>query len=131
MVQIKKVFSGFSVDNVEKAKKFYSDVLGLSLKNEQMGLQFVLPGGGTLFLYQKDNHQPATYTVLNFIVENIDTAVDELVKQGVNFERYEGFPFTQDEKGIARGIAAHMGPDIAWFLDPAGNILALLQENTD
>ncbi|HZE87148.1 MAG TPA: VOC family protein [Methylomirabilota bacterium] len=126
MFNAKAAFSGFSVDNLEKAKKFYTETLELKLEDENMGLKFQLPGGGKIFIYAKDNHQPATFTILNFVVENIDEAVDELTKRGVNFETYEGFG--QDEKGIARGISAKQGPDIAWFKDPAGNILAVLQE---
>jgi predicted enzyme related to lactoylglutathione lyase len=84
-----------------------------------------LPGGGTAFAYPKDDHQPATFTLLDFVVDDIDEAVDELKSRGVSLERYEGMP--QDQKGIMRGIAHQMGPDIAWFKDPAGNILAVLQ----
>jgi catechol 2,3-dioxygenase-like lactoylglutathione lyase family enzyme len=124
MFKIKSAFSGFSVNDLEKAKDFYSQVLELDVV-EEMGLQLHL-NGTTVFIYLKDNHQPATYTVLNFVVEDIDEAVDELVKKGIKFERYDGFD--QDEKGIARGIAANRGPDIAWFKDPANNILAVLQE---
>jgi catechol 2,3-dioxygenase-like lactoylglutathione lyase family enzyme len=118
-------FSGISVDSLDKAKKFYSETLGLKLDNEEMGLQFNLPSGGKLFIYPKDNHKPATFTVLNFVVEDIDDAVDALKKHGVEFEMYEGFH--QDEKGIARGKSANQGPDIAWFKDPAGNILSVLE----
>jgi len=127
-VQTKASFSSISVDNLGRAKEFYTKILGLELENEQMGLQFHLPGGGRLFIYEKKDHQPATFTVVNFIVDDIDEAVDELVKDGITFERYEEFPFKQDEKGIARGLSAQMGPDIAWFKDPAGNILSVLQE---
>src|SRR5262245_32299906 len=125
MFQPTHTFSGASVSDQAAAKKFYVEVLGLELKDDTMGLDFDLPGGGHLFLYPKDDHQPATYTMLNFVVDSIDDAVDELVKRGVTFERYEGMG--QDDKGIARGIAANMGPDIAWFKDPSGNILAVLQ----
>src|ERR1700729_3200172 len=124
MIKAQASFSGVSVDDLEKAKEFYTKILGLELRDEEMGLQFKLPGGGRLFIYEKDNHEPATFTVLNFVVGDIDEAVDELVKLGVKLEKYEGFH--QDEKGIARGIAAKMGPDIAWFKDPAGNILSVL-----
>lgn len=117
-------FSGYSVDDLTKAKDFYTQVLGLRLTDESMGLNFDLPRGGHLFVYPKENHQPATYTALNFVVDDIDEAVDELARSGVTFERYPDM--NQDEKGIARGIAANMGPDIAWFKDPAGNILAAL-----
>lgn len=126
MVSILSSFSGFSVNDLAKAKQFYSTTLGLSVEDTGMGLRIQLPGNGTVFLYPKENHQPATFTVLNFVVENIDTAVDDLKSKGVEFEIYEGFH--QDEKGIARGRAANMGPDIAWFKDPAGNILAVLQD---
>ena len=126
MFQPQAAFSGMSVNDQTKAKDFYTNTLGLRLADETMGLSFDLPGGGHLFLYAKDGHQPATYTCLNFVVGDIDAAVDELGKRGVSFERYDGMG--QDEKGIARGIAANMGPDIAWFKDPAGNILAVLQD---
>jgi hypothetical protein len=103
------------------------NILGLQLDSEAMGLKFQLPGGGEIFLYPKPNHQPATFTVLNFVVENIDEAVDTLASQGIQFERYTDLP--ADEKGILRGISANRGPDIAWFKDPAGNILSVLQNS--
>ena len=120
-------FAGFSVDDLKKAKEFYTSVLGLQLEDEKMGLQFILPGGGKLFVYDKSNHVPATYTVLNFVVEDIDKAVEELTKKGVKFQQYNMKEMPQDEKGIARGKSANMGPDIAWFTDPAGNILSVLE----
>ena len=126
MFNAKTAFSGVSVKDLAGAKTFYNQTLGLKLVSEEMGLDFELPGGGRLFIYPKENHEPATYTMLNFVVDNIDEAVDELKKSGVKFEIYEGFH--QDEKGIARGIAAKQGPDIAWFKDLAGNILSVLQE---
>ena len=128
MLKAKGAFSGFSVDDFDKAKTFYTKTLGLEIDDETMGLQLRLPGGGGLFIYSKEDHKPATYTALNFVVDDIDEAVDELTKLGVVFERYEGFPFKQDEKGIARGLSAKQGPDIAWFKDPAGNILSVLQD---
>lgn len=128
MFQVKAAFSGFSVDDLVKAKEFYTKIIGLTLDSEKMGLQLSLPGGGKVFIYEKADHKPATYTVLNFVVENIDDGVLALTQQGVVFERYEGMPFEQDEKGIARGLKANMGPDIAWFKDTAGNILSLIQE---
>jgi predicted enzyme related to lactoylglutathione lyase len=119
-------FSGFSVDDIEKAKAFYTDVLGIATKENAGGTELQLPGGTKAWMYAKPGHQPATYTMLDFVVEDIDAAVDELTKRGVQFERYEGMPGGQDEKGIMRG-APDMGPNIAWFKDPAGNILAVLQ----
>jgi catechol 2,3-dioxygenase-like lactoylglutathione lyase family enzyme len=118
-------FSGFSVDNLAKTKKFYHEVLGLEVDESEMGLEITLPSGGNIFVYEKDNHEPATFTILNFVVADIDKAVDELTNSGVKFEHYDGFH--QDKKGIARGKEANMGPDIAWFKDPAGNILSVLQ----
>jgi predicted enzyme related to lactoylglutathione lyase len=127
MLQAKAAFNGISIDDQEKAKEFYTKTLGLQLEDESMGLHFSLPGGGNLFMYPKKDHKPATYTVLNFVVDDIDEAVDELTKNGVTIEKY-GEDFHQDDKGIARGIATKMGPDIAWFKDPAGNILSVLQD---
>lgn len=122
-------FSGFSVKDVSAAKKFYSEILGLTVTEEKgMGLQLHLPQGGKVFVYDKANHVPATYTIFNIVVESIDTAVDELVKKGVKFEHYSMKEMPQDEKGILRGLKANMGPDIAWFTDPSGNIFSLLQE---
>lgn len=117
-------FSGFSVDNLAKAKQFYTETLSLKVLDERMGLMLELPGGGRVFIYEKPDHQPATYTMLNLEVDDIDEAVDVLLTDGVAFERYEAMH--QDEKGIARGRPANMGPDIAWFKDPAGNILSIL-----
>jgi catechol 2,3-dioxygenase-like lactoylglutathione lyase family enzyme len=125
MFQPKTAFSGFSVNDLAKAKEFYTQTLGLKVVEEGVGLRLHLPGGGTAFAYPKDDHQPATFTLLDFVVDDIDEAVDELKRRGVSFERYAGM--SQDEKGIMRGIAQNMGPDIAWFQDPAGNMLAVLQ----
>lgn len=125
----KAAFSGFSVNNQDNAKEFYANVLGLKVDDNGMGLEVHLPNSdATIFIYSKeDDHKPASFTVLNFVVEDIDATVDALTEKGIKFEHYEGFPFEQDEKGIARGIAANMGPDIAWFKDPAGNVLSVLQ----
>lgn len=122
-------FSGFSVDNIDKAKQFYGEILGLQL-NEQpgMGFGFSFPNGHTVFVYSKPDHQPATFTVLNFPVGNIDVAIDELTNKGIKMIQYSNPKMPQDERGVMRGRAANMGPDIAWFSDPAGNILAVLQE---
>jgi catechol 2,3-dioxygenase-like lactoylglutathione lyase family enzyme len=127
MFKPQAAFSGFSVDDQDKAKEFYTKTLGLELADETMGLELKLPGGGHVFVYPKDDHEPATFTILNFVVDDVDEAVRELVGRGVEFERYEGMSY-QDDKGIARGLKANMGPDIAWFKDPAGNILAVLQD---
>ena len=117
-------FSGFSVDDQAAAAAFYRDTLGLDVTDTGMGLELSIPGGQHVFIYPKDDHRPATFTVLNFEVADIDAAVDELATAGVHLERYEGMP--QDDKGILRGKAAQRGPDIAWFTDPAGNILSVL-----
>jgi catechol 2,3-dioxygenase-like lactoylglutathione lyase family enzyme len=120
-----EAFSGFSVNDLDKARAFYKDVLGLEISTEEgMGLTLHLGGGGSVFVYDKPNHTPASFTILNFVVDDIDAAVDELAAKGVVFEKYEGMH--QDDKGIARGKAENMGPDIAWFTDPAGNILSVL-----
>ncbi len=120
-------FSGFSVNDLAAAKQFYSERLGLEVSEDAMGLQLKIAGGNPIFVYQKDDHVPATYTVLNFPVDDIDKTVDELRTKGIVFEQYGNEAMPQDEKGIARGIAANMGPDIAWFKDPAGNVLSVLQ----
>lgn len=126
MFQPVATFSAFSVNDIDAAKEFYTNVLGLSVEDSMGGMRISLPGGQTVFVYAKDGHQPATYTTLNFVVTDIDEAVDALQASGATFERYDSMQ--QDDKGIARGIAAQQGPDIAWFTDPAGNILAVLQE---
>ena len=119
-------FSGFSVRDQAEARTFYQDILGMNVVETSMGLELHLVGGGMVFLYQKEDHQPATFTVLNFDVTDIDGTIDSLVEKGVVFERYEDMPATQDERGVLRGKAANQGPDIAWFKDPSGNILSLL-----
>jgi catechol 2,3-dioxygenase-like lactoylglutathione lyase family enzyme len=125
-VGIRHGFSGFSVTDVEAARAFYADVVGIDATIEpEMGmLRLTLPGGADVMVYPKEDHQPAVYTILNFEVADIDTAVDALTGAGVTFQRYDGFE--QDEKGIARG-GGERGPSIAWFTDPAGNILSVLQ----
>jgi catechol 2,3-dioxygenase-like lactoylglutathione lyase family enzyme len=129
MFKAKAAFSGFSVDDLAKAKEFYTHTLGLKVDAQGIGLGLHLPDGGTVFVYPKEDHQPATFTILNFEVDNIDAAVDELTNRGVQFEHYEG-DLKTDEKGVARGLSQNMGPDIAWFKDPAGNILSVLQDST-
>ena len=120
-----KAFSGFSVDDLAAAKDFYSQTLGLDVEDGAQGLMLGIAGGNGVFVYPKDGHAPATFTVLNFPVADIDSAVGALAGRGVVFERYEGMT---DDRGIARGLSAGRGPDIAWFRDPAGNILSVLQQ---
>lgn len=127
MLNEAKIFSGFSVHDIAAARVFYGDTLGLSIADEGMGLTLQLPSGGSVFMYEKPDHVPATFTILNFGVDDIDAAVDSLTAKGITMERYAAMPAQQDEKGILRGRAAQMGPDIAWFKDPSGNILAVLQ----
>ena len=122
-----KAFSGFSVNDLQKAKEFYGQTLGLEVSETPEGLALKIAGGGQVFIYPKPNHEPATFTILNFPVDDIDEAVDQLTKLGVRFEKYEGEMKT-DEKGIFRGADRGQGPNIAWFKDPAGNILSVLQE---
>ena len=117
--------SSFSVNDIEKAKEFYGEMLGLEVTAEEDGLKMQI-GGLKTFIYPKDVHEPATFTIFNFMVDDIDKAVDELGKRGVQFESYEGEMKT-DEKGIFRGAASGHGPNIAWFKDPSGNILAVLE----
>ena len=125
MFENTKPFSGFAVDDLDKAEEFYGETLGLKTKRENdMLLTLELPGDRPTMIYHKPDFTPATYTILNFPVEDIDKAVDELSGRGVSFESYEGFE--QDDKGIARGDE---GPPIAWFTDPAGNILAVLEQS--
>lgn len=125
MHDIKEVFSSFSVDDVDKAKQFYGETLTLQVEDGKMGLILHMVGGGTVFIYPKDNHEPATFTVLNIEVDNLAAAVDELTQKGVKFEIYDGMG--QDDKGIAHGKTSGHGPDIAWFKDPAGNVIAILE----
>ncbi len=131
-MELKAAFGGFSVSNVDEAKDFYTNTIGLELEDEKMGLKFKLPSGGSVFIYGKDDHQAAAYTVFNLVVGDIDVAVDELVEKGVKFEIYENlFPGAppQDEKGITRSPdPVEFGPTIAWFKDPAGNVVAVLED---
>ena len=123
MLAQSKAFSGFAVDDLEQAREFYADTLGLDVKaiDDPGLLNIRLAGGRDILVYPKGDFEPATYTILNFPVDDVEAAVDDLASRGVAFERYDGME--QDEKGIARGP----GPDIAWFKDPAGNILAVLE----
>lgn len=117
-----KAFSGFSVDDVDAARKFYGETLGLRVSEQNGLLTLHIAGDRDVLVYPKPGHTPATYTILNFPVDDIEAAVDELGRRGVEFQRYEELP--ADEKGIFRGG----GPLIAWFTDPAGNVLSVLQE---
>ena len=117
-----KAFSGFAVDDVEKAREFYRGTLGIETSEQHGIMTLHLAGGRDTIVYPKPGHTPAEYTILNFQVDDIDKAVDELTARGVRFEHYDGLG--QDEKGINRAG----GPYIAWFRDPAGNILSVLQE---
>jgi catechol 2,3-dioxygenase-like lactoylglutathione lyase family enzyme len=118
-----KAFSSFSVNDLDQAKTFYGQKLGLEVSQTPEGLDLRLAGGGQVFIYPKPNHEPASFTVLNFLVDDIDRAVDQLGAAGVRFEHYEG-DIKTDEKGIHRND----GPTIAWFKDPAGNILSVVEE---
>jgi len=128
MIDILGSFSGLTVLDLTEAKNFYVDKLGLTLDSEEMGLRLLLPGGGRLFIYDKTDHEAANYTVLNFVVKNIDESIEKLASSGIKMEHYDNLPAPQDEKEVLRGIAANQGPDIAWFLDPSGNVLSLIQE---
>ena len=123
MLETNKAFSSFSVNDLEKAKQFYAQTLGLKVKESPEGLE-LHPGQQSIFIYPKPNHEPATFTVLNFQVNNIDAAVDELKQRGVSFEHYEG-----EIKTDAKGIHRDNGPTIAWFKDPAGNILSVVESD--
>ena len=118
-----KVFASFSTNDLQKAKEFYGQTLGLKVSQQTEGLEVNLPGH-TVFLYPKPTHTPASFTVLNFLVDDIDSAVEELNRLGIRPEQYNLPDLKTDEKGIMRGP----GPQIAWFKDPAGNILSVLEE---
>ena len=120
-----KTFSSFSVNDLDRAKAFYAETLGLKVEQSEMGLDLVTANDNKIFVYSKPDHTPATYTVLNFIVDDIDNAVEGLKNRGVQFEHYDG-ELQTDAKGIARGSVHGQGPDIAWFKDPAGNFLSVI-----
>ncbi len=120
-----KAFSTFSVNDLQKAKEFYGETLGLEVSEMPEGLELHIGGGTRIFIYPKPNHVPATFTILNFAVDNVEEAVNELTKRGVRFEVYNEGDLKTDERGIHhRGS----GPTIAWFKDPAGNFLSVLEE---
>jgi catechol 2,3-dioxygenase-like lactoylglutathione lyase family enzyme len=125
MLAESKAFNSFAVPDIEAAREFYGDILGLEVSEEVRGMSLLtlhLAGDRATMIYPKPDFEPATYTILNFPVDDVEAAVDELSARGVQFETYDGFD--QDEKGIARG----QGPDIAWFKDPAGNVLSVLHD---
>ena len=123
MLDGSKAFSGFSVDDLGSAKEFYGETLGLNVSEEGPGLALRLTDDRSVFIYPKPDHEPATFTILNFRVDEIETTVDALTEGGVKFERYEGTEIETDDKGIFRGE----GPLIAWFKDPAGNVLSVME----
>ena len=124
MLKESKAFSGFSLNDIQKAKDFYGRTLGLQVSESHGLLTLQLAGGNKVIIYPKVNHAPATFTVLNFPVENVDESVDELAKRSVRFEIYDESDIKTDEKGIMRGN----GPTIAWFKDPARNVLSVIEE---
>jgi catechol 2,3-dioxygenase-like lactoylglutathione lyase family enzyme len=127
MVTPLDIFSGFSVDDIAAARTFYRDTLGLDVTDGPMdNLDIALPAGGHVFVYPKPDHTPASFTILNLVVDDIDAAVDDLNARGVPTKIY-GDELPTDEKGVMRGRSQDRGPDIAWFRDPAGNVLSVLR----
>ncbi|SAL40757.1 Glyoxalase-like domain protein [Caballeronia choica] len=124
LLKTSRAFSGYSVNDVARAKSFYGDTLGLNVSESNGLLTLHLAGGNNVLIYPKPNHTPATFTVLNFPVASVDDTVDMLVKRGVRFEHYNEPNLQTDEKGVCR---ASGGPVIAWFKDPAGNVLSILE----
>jgi catechol 2,3-dioxygenase-like lactoylglutathione lyase family enzyme len=122
MLKDTKAFSGFSVNDVEAAKKFYGETLGVEVSENEAGLTLHMAGAGNIFVYEKENHEPATFTILNFQSSDVPGTVAGLKERGVEFERYEGTPAETDEDGVFRGE----GPLIAWFKDPAGNVMSVI-----
>ena len=122
MFKNSNAFSGFAVDDIPAAREFYGTTLGLEVKDVEDMLDVTLGSGSHVLIYPKPNHEPATFTILNFPVADVDAAVDDLAARGVAFERYDEPELKTDKKGISRGN----GPTIAWFRDPAGNILSVL-----
>lgn len=127
MFEQAEAFSGYSVDDKDEALRFYADVLGCDASDNGMGIELHFPNGHTVFLYEKQDHEPATFTVLNFPVDDIDSTIDNLKVKGIEMLAYDNLPAEQDGKGVLRGKSAGMGPDIAWFKDPAGNVLSILE----
>ncbi len=129
-ITFKKAFSTFSSNDIEKAKEFYAEKLGLNVTEEEEGLRLDFEGGQQVFIYPKDDHKAAAFTVLNLTVTDIAAAVDDLKGRGLKFESYDE-PMKTDEKGIYWGKKQNQGPNIAWFRDPAGNILSVIEENQE
>lgn len=123
-----RAFQSFSVDDLAKARAFYHDTLGLEVADRPEGLELQVGEGSKVFVYPKPDHKPATFTILNFAVDNVDAAVDRLKATGITFEKYDQPGIKTDERGIARDTG---GPAMAWFKDPAGNILSVLQTRAD
>ena len=119
-----KAFSSFSVKDLEETKKFYGQTLGLEIAETDEGLMLQIKGGNDVFIYPKPDHTPATFTVLNFVVDEVDKAVDELTKMGVRFQLYDKGELKTDDRGVFQGK-----PKIAWFKDPAGNFLSILEND--
>lgn len=129
MVTVRDAFPGFSVDDIDAAREFYGTKLGLPVDDEAAAgaLRVALPSGQAVFIYPKPNHEPASFTIMNLVVDDIDRAVDELNAAGVVTKIYTApDDFGTDERGIARGSVSGQGPDIAWFTDPAGNVLSVI-----
>ena len=124
MFENTKAFSGFSVDDIPRAQQFYGETLGLKVSEENGMLTLHLAGDRPTLVYPKDDHEPASFTILNFQVEDVEATVEALSERGVSFERYEGTELETDEKGVFRGG----GPLIAWFKDPAGNVLSVIEQ---
>lgn len=120
-----KAFSSFSVKDLDEAKKFYGQMLGLPVSESDEGLILQTKGGIEVFIYPKPDHTPATFTVLNFVVDDVDRAVDELTKLGIRFQIYDKGELKTDDRGVFQGK-----PKIAWFKDPAGNFLSILENNS-
>lgn len=134
MFEDTEAFSGYSINDAKQARKFYGEVLGMKVSDvpgmEEFGmLQLHIKNRHNILLYQKDDHTPATFTVLSFLVDNIDQTIEELNAKGVEMIQYNNPDMPQDAKGVARGLDENQGPDIAWFADPAGNNLAVMQES--
>jgi catechol 2,3-dioxygenase-like lactoylglutathione lyase family enzyme len=128
MVTASDIFSGFSVNDIAAARSFYADTLGLTVADGPMdNLELQLPSGAHVFVYPKPDHEPASFTILNLVVDDIDAAVDDLNSKGVVTTIYDTPDLPTDEKGVLRGRSVNRGPDIAWFRDPAGNVLSVLQ----